>query len=153
MKVILLQDIQKVGKKYDIKEVASGYATNFLIPKKLAETATAKKEKGMEVKRAERKAEQKIQDDLLDKNIDALGKVSIEIREKTNDKGHLFKGIHKEEIVRALKEQAHIDLNPEHIVLEQPLKETGEFKIGVTTGDTKAKFTLTIASSTEKEAK
>ena len=144
MKVILLSDVPKIGKKYDVKDVASGYASNFLIPKKLAEIATPKKIQSLEIKKAQAQDEQKIQSDLLAKNLETLKNVSIEIREKTNEQGHLFKGIHKEEIIKALKEQAHVDLPLESIVLEQPIKEVGEHTISVIVGEKAAAFKLIV---------
>ena len=144
MKVILLTDVPKIGHKYDVKDVAAGYATNFLIPKKLAETATPKKIKNLELKVAEIDEEKKIQKVLLDKNFEALNTVSVEIKEKANDKGHLFKGLHAEEILQALRKQAHIDLPPESIQLEQPIKEVGEHTISVVVGEKTAAFKLVV---------
>lgn len=144
MKIILLQDVPKVGHKYDVKNVASGFAANFLFPRKLAELASDKKIKNIETRQLQAKEERKIQDTLLEKNIEALKNVSIEITEKSNEQGHLFKGVHKEEIVKALKEQGHIDINPDFIVLEQPIKEIGEYEITVKVEDQTEVFKLVI---------
>lgn len=148
MKIILLKDVPKVGRKYDVKNIADGYAMNFLIPQKLAEYATPEKIKNLEMKKMQDSEEKKIQENILMKNIKALNGVSIEMKEKTNEKGHLFKGIHKEEIAKALKEQKHIDLKPEHIQLEHPIKEAGEFDITVKVDKSKVVFKLVINNIT-----
>lgn len=129
MKVILLKDIRKVGKKYDVKDVADGYALNFLIPQKQAEAATASSMKKLESMKAKAEAEKKVQEELLMKNLKGLSGISIELKEQANEKGSLFKGVHKEEIVKALKEQGHLDLLPEYIDLEKPLKDVGEHEV------------------------
>ena len=147
MKVILLQDVAKIGRKYDVKEVADGYAANFLIPRKLAESATDTKLKQVEVLKERQVAEEKIQAELLAKNIDALKEVSVELRVKANEQGHLFQGIHESGIALALKEQARIDIPTSMIVLEEPIKKTGDFDIDITIGDQKASFKLSVAPS------
>ena len=144
MQVILLSDVPKIGHKYDLAEVKSGYAQNFLIPQKLAELATKKKIDRLKELKIQRAEEEKIQSDLLSKNLEALSSVSIEVREKVNEQGHLFKGIHKEEIQKALSEQAHVQLPLEAIKLSDPIKEAGEHDIIVKVGEETGTFKLTI---------
>jgi large subunit ribosomal protein L9 len=146
MKVILLQDVRKVGKKFEVKEVSDGYALNFLIPRKLAEVSTASSMKKVETVKAHADAERKIQEDLLVKNLKSLEGVTLHIKANANDKGHLFKGINKEELVKALKAETQIDLLPEYLDLEKPLKEVGEFTIPVKVQATEGKFKVEIAA-------
>ena len=146
MKVILLTDVHNVGHKYDVKEVASGYASNFLIPRKLAEIATDIKVKRVSELKKQHETEREVQKELLSKNVQSLKNVSIEINAKANENGHLFKGIHKEDIVLQLKEQSHIDIASEMIVLEHPIKEVGEVTIEVKAGDKTGMFTLTVVA-------
>lgn len=144
MKVILLKDVPRLGRKYDIKEVPNGYGRNHLIPRGLAEVATEKAMQNIATIKTRQDEERKLQKDLLLKNLKNLNDISIVMQENANEQGHLFAGIHKNEIVPVLKGQAHLDISPEHIVLEHPIKELGEHKINVKIGDQKAAFTLVV---------
>ncbi len=145
MKVILLKDVHAVGKKHEVKNVSDGYAINFLIPNKLAETVTQSALKRLEQLKATELAKQKIQEDLLVKNLNGLDAASIELKEPANDKGHLFKGIHKEEIIGAIKDQAKLDIMPDHLILEKPIKEVGEYKIEAKVQDKSVTFKIVIS--------
>ncbi len=147
MKVILLKNVPKVGQKYDVKNVADGYALNFLIPQKLAEVATSSAVKKIEVLKSADQTQKKVQEDLLLKNLESVNLAKIELTEKANDKGHLFSGIHKEQLIAALKDQAHLDLSADFIDLSKPIKEVGEHKVVVKVGDKKAEFSLTIKAT------
>lgn len=145
MKVILKQDIKGIGRKYEIKNVADGYANNFLIPKKLAEYASPEMVKKFQIIKTQEEVEKDIKDKLTEKQIDALKDVKIELNKKTNEKGHLFEKIHPEEISKALKEQAGIEFGPEFLDLE-PIKEIGEHKIKVVIGKKQGEFILVVES-------
>ncbi len=147
MKVILLKNVPKVGRKYEIKNVSDGFALNFLIPQKAAEPATGPAVKRVEALRAKEVADQKIREDLLMKNLQSIQNVKIEFSEKANDKGHLFSGIHKERLVEELKAQTRLDISPEFIDLAKPLKEVGEHKVVVKVGDKSAEFTVVISAA------
>lgn len=131
MKVILLQDVPNVGRKYEVKNVSDGYARNFLIPRNLAQIATTQTIQAIETKKKQLEQEREIHKDILEKNIESLSGVRLEIKEKANEKGHLFAGINKEEIAIILKEQKHIEIPSNIIELKQPIKEIGEYKIKV----------------------
>jgi large subunit ribosomal protein L9 len=131
MKVILLQDVPNVGKKYEIKKVSDGYGRNFLLAKNLAKIATTQAIEEVARLKKQLEQEKEIQQDILEKNIKALDGLKITIKEKTNDKGHLFAAIHQEEIAKILKEQEHLEIPKEMIELEKPIKEIGEYKIKV----------------------
>lgn len=146
MKVVLLKDVPKVGKRYEVKNVSDGYALNSLIPKGLAEVATSGTMKKMEKIITELEAERKIQADLLAKNFKSIDGVKIVIQGKASDKGHLFAGIHKEEVVKSLKEQAHVDVLPDFIDMPHHIKEVGEHKITILAGDKKAQFIVEVQS-------
>ena len=145
MKVILLQDVRKVGKKFETKDVADGYALNFLIPRKLAEVANTSNSKRVGDLKSKEEAEKKVQEDLLMKNLKSLEGITVELKENTNEKGHLFKGVNKQEIVEALKSQGHLDLAAEYIMLEKPIKEAGEYTIEAKVQDKSASFKLVIS--------
>jgi len=144
MKVILLSDVPRVGKKYDTKEVNDGYAMNFLLPRKLAVAATPKAVAELELRKKEITIERQVQEDLLNKNLEAIKNKTILLKGKANEQGHLFKAIHKKEIVEALKEQSHADINAEFIVLEKPIKELGGFEIPISIQGKKSSFKLLV---------
>lgn len=146
MKIILLTDVPKVGKKYDIKDISDGYALNHLIPRKLAIAATPKEVTRINMLKKQQAEDEKIQSDLLEKNLKAIGEAVVTITSKANDKGHLFASIHAEHIVKELKDQAHIDISSSYIKLSQPIKEIGEHVLDIRASDKTAKLKVIIKS-------
>jgi large subunit ribosomal protein L9 len=144
MKVVLLKDIPKLGKRFDIKEVNSGHALNFLIPRGLAVTGTPEALRKVELEKKAEAGERKIQEALLLKNLAALEQVVLTVSGKANAKGNLFAGLHREELAKELAQQAHIQVDPSFIVLEHPIKEVGEHMIEVAGGGKSTKFKLVV---------
>ncbi len=144
MKVIFLQDVPRVGKKHDMKEISDGYAMNFLLPRKLAVIATPSAVSELEIRKREITIEREVQESLLLKNLEAIKGKIITIKGKGNEQGHLFSAIHKKEIVQALKEQSHADIGEEFIVLDKPIKETGGFEIPISIQGKKSSFKLLV---------
>src|SRR5688572_15253078 len=144
MKVIFLKDVPRVGKRHDIKEVNDGYVMNFLIPRKLAEVATAKAVAELERRKKNIEIEREVQEDLLMKNLEEIKGKVLTMQAKTDEKGHLFSGIHKKEIVEEMKRQHHADIAEEFIILEKPIKESGEFDIPIFIKNQKSSFKLVI---------
>lgn len=144
MKVIFLKDVQNVGRKYDIKDVADGFALNMLIPRKLAEVATLGAVKKIEEMKNNDLTQKRLQEELLQKNLEVINNLTVSIKGKANEKGHLFAGITKEILVSEIQKVSRLNLDPELIVLPKPIKEVGEHKVTVQAGNKKAEFTLTI---------
>lgn len=144
MKIILLKDVAKVGRRFEIKEVSDGYALNFLLPQGAAETATPKALKRVETAKAQMATELKIKEDLLLKNVEDLENVSIEIFGKASDRGHLFAGIHKNEIADEIKKQTRLDVMPDFVNLPHPIKELGEHEVEITAGGKSVKIKVNI---------
>src|SRR3989344_403662 len=144
MQVLLLGDVSGIGRKHEVKTVAEGYARNFLIPRGLATEAGAGKVAQVEKARAASADVMRVQSDLLLKNLQSLAGTTLIIEAKANEQGHLFKGIHREDIVEAIKTRAHFNLPPESIELAEPIKEIGEREIIVSQKDVRAAFKLLI---------
>jgi len=144
MKVILKEDVRGVGCRYEIKNVADGYANNFLIPRKLAEYASPKAVRKAEILKATNNVEMEIREKLTEKQIEMLKDVKIILKKKSNEKGHLFEKIHPEGISLALKEQAKIEIDPEFIVIEKPIKEIGEHTVVAQVGKNKGEFKVIV---------
>lgn len=144
MQVIFLQDVPRVGKKYDVKEVNNGYAMNFLIPRKLAEPATPKSISELEKRKKNIEIEREVQEELLLKNLEEIKGKTVYLKAKADEKGHLFSKIHNKEIVEEMKKQNHADINEEFIVLEKPIKEIGEHEIPISIKGKKSSFKLII---------
>lgn len=128
MKVILQQDIENLGKKYDIKSVADGYARNFLIPKSLAKPAT--KEALGELERLKEDFTKKAEEELkiIQETVSRLDGLEIEILVKTGDDGKLYGSVTPIRISEKLKEKS-FDVKKTQIQLKEPIKEAGEYPI------------------------
>lgn len=130
MKIILLQDIEKLGKKYEIKEVADGYARNFLLPKNLAKLATKenlkwlKKQKELIAKKAEEELKR------IESLVSKIDGLEIFIPVKVGEKGQLFESINNQRIVNELK-KFDFEIEKEQIDLTQPFEELGEFSVKI----------------------
>lgn len=130
MKVILLQDVKKLGKKGDVVDISDGYARNFLFPRKLAEEATAsnlhilnnKKENERKQKLAELEAAQKLAGELKGKE--------IKITAKTGENGKLFGAITSKDIAGLIKEQYKVEVDKKKIVMDT-IKVAGGYEIDV----------------------
>lgn len=129
MKVILTQDIPKIGRKGSLKEVSDGYARNFLFPKKMAKIATLKAtSEALRIKEEERISQAESYKNLkqLANNI-SQKKITIKAREKN---GKLFGSIGAKEIQNALKLQ-NINIEEKMIIQENPIKKIGEYSIKI----------------------
>ncbi|TSC60053.1 MAG: large subunit ribosomal protein L9 [Parcubacteria group bacterium Gr01-1014_107] len=147
MKVILLKDVLKVGQRYEVKNVASGYALNFLIPRGLAKITTSGEVRRIEKMKEE---EEKRKQEKINELREQLKKVEakkIELKWQANDKGHLFEGIQKEDIAEALKSQVGISLEPEFIYLDKPIKEIGDYEIEIKAFDFKSKVKIRVKAT------
>ena len=138
MKIILLKDIHRVGRKYDVVTVADGYALNSLIPNKAAELATdavvARHTKMKDIEEAGRSA----REEALVAELGTLADKKFEITAKANEQGHLFASIHKDDI------SAVVGIGSEYIHLMHPIKEVGEHEIEVRVKDVVQKVVLTV---------
>jgi large subunit ribosomal protein L9 len=128
MKVILLKDVNKLGKMGDAKEVAEGYGRNFLIPRGLAKVATEQAVAQIEETRkaAERKAESEL--NKFQELAEKLEGVEIVIKAKAEEGGKLYGSVGEEQIVSKLKEGG-FDIKKEQIVLEKPIKDLGGHEV------------------------
>ncbi|MEK7104537.1 MAG: 50S ribosomal protein L9 [Patescibacteria group bacterium] len=144
MKIIFLQDVPRVGKKYDIKEVNDGYAINFLFPKKWATLATLKAVAEVERHKKEIVIEREVQEELLAKNLEEIKNKTITIKVKADEKGHLFSAIHEKMIVEVMEKEYHARIDEKFIVLEKQIKEIGEFEIPILIKNKKSSFKLIV---------
>jgi large subunit ribosomal protein L9 len=131
MKVILLRDVPSLGNKNEVKKVSDGYARNFLIPQGDVEIATPKAVENIKLRKEKVDTGKQVHQNLLGKNLRSLDGVKISVEEKANEKGHLFAGVHREEISKLLEEQHHIEIDADIIDLEHPIKEVGEHEIKI----------------------
>ncbi len=130
MKVILLQDVDKLGKKLEVKEVKKGYARNFLIPRNLARPATKETMKWLEV---QREIAQKKQEETLKKTQTVVAKIDgleLNFSMKVGEKGQLFESLTAQKIKDALKEEG-FEVTKDQVRLKDPIKELGEFSVKI----------------------
>lgn len=144
MKVILLQEVPKIGHKHEVKTVADGFGRNFLLARGLAMVATAENLKKLQVIQARQAGENKLREELLQNSLSDLKGVTIKLAVKASPEGHLFAGIHQIEIAAALKKQTQLDLDPTLIQLDKPIKQVGEYDIPIKVGDKTGHFKLVI---------
>ena len=131
MKVILLQDVKKVGKKGDLIEAADSYARNVLLRQKLAVEANGKTMNDLKLRKAN---DEKVAEENLEKAKELkelLEKSSVTVRAKTGEGDRLFGSISGKEIADAAKEQLGVELDRRKIVVDTPIKSIGTMEVAV----------------------
>ncbi|PIR01930.1 MAG: 50S ribosomal protein L9 [Candidatus Nealsonbacteria bacterium CG02_land_8_20_14_3_00_34_20] len=130
MKIILLKDIEQLGKKYEIKEVANGFARNFLIPKGLVKLVTKESLSWLKVQKEieEKKAEEKLK--RVQEIASALDGREITIPVQIGKEGQLFGSITSQKISEELKELG-FEVKKGQINLAEPIKEIGEYPVKI----------------------
>ncbi|MBI2628417.1 MAG: 50S ribosomal protein L9 [Candidatus Niyogibacteria bacterium] len=145
MKVILLQDIPKIGRKGDIKEISDGYARNFLLPKNLANFATPEIVKNAQIAKSKEEIKQKKQKQSVKTVLEKIKGQKIIIEEKADKGGRLFASINKNRIKKELAAKFG-QIEEEDFKFDAPIKQIGEYKISVEKEGLKAEFILIINS-------
>jgi len=131
MRVILLDDVKKLGQKGDVVNVAEGHARNFLIPRGLAAEATQGKinelDRQNQIKANKKK---KAEDDarLLGQRMDGL---KVTMSAKVGDAGKLFGAISSKDITDAVKKQHGLSVDKKKVLLESPIKTLGAHDVAV----------------------
>ena len=126
MKVILLKDVRGVGQHGEVKNVADGYAINFLFPQKLAEPATEERVKQIETQKQAHEAElAKQEQELADKILQLRGK-RVALSARATEKGGLFKAIAVKDVLAAIKAEHAISLPETAVHLPEHIKTVGD---------------------------
>ena len=132
---ILTQDVDTLGEKGDVVDVSPGYLRNFLVPRKLAQPATAGSI--AEAQRRKDAAEKAIRDlaDKAQENAALLSKTVLTITHPAGDDGRLFGSVTSQEIVDAIRQARGLRLDRRKVQLEEPIKTTGSHMVTVEVHD------------------
>lgn len=145
MKVILLKDIAKLGKRGEVKEVADGYAINVLIKKEMALQGTPQELLKWKQKEDSTKHKKELQTNIFVQLVDKLRREKIIISGKKADaKGQLFASIHENDIVDAIFNTIHLSVDPKQIIIPTHIKSLGEHVVEIKQGIQKEKFTILV---------
>ncbi|AKI98100.1 50S ribosomal protein L9 [Kosmotoga pacifica] len=145
MKVILLKDIPKLGKKGELKEVSNGYGRNFLIPRGLAVEAT----KGELAKlRSEQEQKEKREEKVRKRSEELLKKIvqkHFRLKVKAGGSGKLFGAITSKDIAELISKELQIEFDKKNIILPENIKKVGEYEIELKLpGNVKGKIKITV---------
>ena len=131
MKVVLTQEVKGLGQPGQIKEVADGYARNYLLPQGLATMATPGAVKEVEQRQAaERKRQEKLDQEMRSVGTKLDG-TTVTVRSKVGEGGKLYGSITTQDVAEALEKQAGQSVDRRKIEIEEPVRHVGEYKIPV----------------------
>jgi len=146
MKIIFLQNIKGVARIGDVKNVADGYARNFLFPKKMAQPATPENLKNIESLAKKREEDYANKRERGLKLTEKMAGLELHVRQDANDQGHLYGSVDEKIIVKELKKRG-IEISPEEINLPSHMKEVGEHEVEIEFHhEVKAKFKVIVTS-------
>ncbi len=131
MRVILLQDVEGLGKAGDLKEVANGYARNFLLPRRLAAGATPQLLANHQQRIA---AEQRKREKIAGQNqqqSDRLSQVSLTFKARVGRQGRLYGSITSQDIAAGLRESEGINIDRRVIDLPNPIRALGTYMVPI----------------------
>lgn len=131
MKVVLMKDVPKLGTKFQVVEVAEGYARNYLIPKGLAQPATPSLLAEIDKRKQQEKLREQREIEKAQSLAQKLANIVVEIDVPAGEGGRLYHAVSAQEIVKKLKEQQGIELDRDQILLEEPLRSLGIHTIPV----------------------
>ena len=148
MKIILLQDEKKLGKKGEIIEASEGYARNYIIPKKIGVEATPKNMNDLKLQKANGAKIAQEQLDAAKALAAKIAELQVVVKMKAGEGGKAFGSVSSKEIVTAFKEQHGIELDKKKVVLADSLKNFGNYEVSVKLHpQVVGKFTVKVTES------
>jgi large subunit ribosomal protein L9 len=130
MQIILQEDVEKLGTRGQVVEVAEGYARNFLLPRKLALEASAGNLKRLEKMRTVFAKKEAVERADAEKLAELLGTVSLEFTRRAGENDQLFGSVTAADVSEALAAQGYT-VDKRKVVLQEPIKVVGEFQVPV----------------------
>jgi large subunit ribosomal protein L9 len=144
MKVLFLKEIANVAKYGEVKEVASGYARNFLLPKGYAALATSERIEVLEHRTQAKEAREKAKTKRLRDVFKKIEHMKFKIRVHTNKEGKLYAGLSQRAIAKEFLAKKY-SIPEQHLRLPRPIKSVGEHKVLVVSGaETLGQITLEV---------
>jgi large subunit ribosomal protein L9 len=131
MKVILLQDVDNLGKAGDLKEVADGYARNYLLPRRLAAGATPALLANHQQRIASEKRRQEKQEEADRQQAERLGNVTLTFKARVGKQGRLYGSITSQDIAAGLRTTEGIAIDRRLIDLPDPIRAVGTYEVPV----------------------
>jgi large subunit ribosomal protein L9 len=131
MKVILLQDVEGLGEAGDLKDVANGYARNYLLPRRLAAGATPELLANHQQRIAADQRKREKQQESNQQQAERLGQVSLTFKARVGRQGRLYGSITSQDIAAGLRESEGITIDRRVIELPEPIRTLGTFKVPV----------------------
>ena len=131
MKVILLEDVNSLGKKGEIVNVNDGYARNFILPKKLGLEATSKNLNDLKLQKQndEKVAQEKL--DAAKALAEEIKEKSITVKIQAGVEGKVFGSISSKEIATEAKKQLNMDIDKKKIVIPDAIKSLGTYNVNI----------------------
>jgi large subunit ribosomal protein L9 len=143
---ILLQDVESLGERGQAIDVSPGYLRNYLIPRKLAQPATAGALEEAQRRRETAEKAEKVRAEREAQAAGLLGKTVLTIHQRAGEDGKLFGSVGAKEIVDALREARDLRIEKKRVRLEQPLREVGTFMVEIELADGSVAAVKTIIS-------
>lgn len=132
MKIVLREDVENLGHKGDLVDVADGYARNYLVPRGLAMRATRGIAKQAEAMRRSREAREARDREAAQEIAARLDGVRIEVKARAGEGGKLFGSVTATDVADALRAQTGVEIDRRKLSgLEEPVKEVGEVEVEV----------------------
>ena len=131
MEIILLQDVDKLGKRGDVAHVAEGYARNFLLPRRLAEIATPTRIAAAKQAMEERAAVARREAERADEARETLGRTVITITAPVGTSDRLFGSVTNQDVADAIYQARKIRVDKHDVELEEPIKTVGTHLVKV----------------------
>jgi len=146
MKVILLKDVAKIGRRFDIVEVPSGYGMNKLIPQGMAKPATPENLKAIQAQSASTAATRAAGDESFAAALAAIKEVSLEVAVEANEEGRMFQALKTDAVAEAVLAATQKEVLPNQILIKTPIKSVGEHTVEFSSGDVHVSVIITVVA-------
>jgi large subunit ribosomal protein L9 len=144
MQVILKENVKKLGKKGEVIKVSEGYARNLLFPKKLAVEATKKSLEQLSNKKGREEEDKEYSKLKTQELLSGLKNQKVTIKAKSDKTGKLYGGLTASQIAEGIEKEVKVNLPASAIILDHPIKATGEYKIKVNLENIKGEIFIEI---------
>jgi len=145
MKVILKQDVEKLGRRGDVVNVAPGFGRNYLIPRQMALAVTATNLKTIEIERQALKKKAEVERKTFQTLVQKLNEVSLTFTRRAGDKDVIFGSVSSGDVKEALGALGY-DIDKKKIQLDEPIKRLGNFTVPVkVSADDRAEVRIVVA--------